>query len=228
MQLIEKDLERDKLSVEDYAALSHCWGNPSAEDKDRFCTTAKNYIQRLQGFSLQDLPRTFRDAVYATQSLGFRFLWIDAICIIQTTDPDLHNSDWEKEARLMEEVFRSASFTLSATSATHWEEGFLPPRTILPISQTDKLSKRWRDGLIRVRSLLPERLGVGPWRPLRHNDFQENVDASPLNKRAWVMQERVLSRRVIHFAREYTYWECGEVVRCDDGRDLRWYEYTDI
>ena len=37
-----------------------------------------------------------------------------------------------------------------------------------------------------------------------------------LNKRGWVLQERVLSRRIIHFTKKHTYWECGEGVRCEN------------
>ena len=36
------------------------------------------------------------------------------------------------------------------------------------------------------------------------------VDRSPLNRRAWVMQERYLSRRIIHYASKQIFWECHE------------------
>ncbi len=39
-------------------------------------------------------------------------------------------------------------------------------------------------------------------------DFERNIDRSPLNDRAWVFQERLLSRHILHFGSEMIYWEC--------------------
>jgi hypothetical protein len=36
------------------------------------------------------------------------------------------------------------------------------------------------------------------------------IDNAPLNDRAWVAQERFLSRRIIHFTNEILFWECQE------------------
>jgi hypothetical protein len=59
---------------ERYITLSHCWGKPTDEEKKRYYTTPKNYQQRLEGFSIHDLPRTFQDAVEIVRALGLRFL----------------------------------------------------------------------------------------------------------------------------------------------------------
>ncbi|CAI0642010.1 unnamed protein product [Colletotrichum noveboracense] len=47
------------------------------------------------------------------------------------------------------------------------------------------------------------------------DDFGRDVDQGELNKRAWVLQERALSRRTIYFTENQTYWECGNGVRCE-------------
>jgi Heterokaryon incompatibility protein (HET) len=62
-----------------YTALSHCWGKPD----DLFTTTKVTLKQRLTGISLEELPRTFLDAVLITQRLGVQYLWIDSLCIVQ-------------------------------------------------------------------------------------------------------------------------------------------------
>ena len=204
LELWEKASRQGELSNRDcYVALSHCWGGPTEEEKNQFCTTGNNYQRRLRGFSMDDLPKTFQDAVRVTRVLGVRFLWIDALCINQT-NPEREDSDWKKEAGHMEEVFSSAYVTIAATSATNWKEGFLMRESIpQPIQAQDDSGELNR---------LPDEL----------NDFKKAVDAGPLNQRAWVLQERVLSRRTIHFTRSHTYWECGKTVRCDDFRELIW------
>jgi hypothetical protein len=40
----------------------------------------------------------------------------------------------------------------------------------------------------------------------------ENFTTSPLNSRAWVFQERLLSARVIHYGKADVFWECRELV----------------
>lgn len=117
MTLVEK-----QLPGEDYLVLSHCWGRPTEEEKKRFCTTRQNYQDRLQGFSCDELPRTFQDAVRVARLLGKQYLWIDALCIIQGPE-----GDWNTEARSMEDIFASAYCTIAASSARGWRNGFLKP-----------------------------------------------------------------------------------------------------
>ncbi|KAH6714513.1 hypothetical protein BKA61DRAFT_360698 [Leptodontidium sp. MPI-SDFR-AT-0119] len=47
-------------------------------------------------------------------------------------------------------------------------------------------------------------------------DFDNDVEKARLNTRAWVMQERFLSRRTIYFGKNQMYWECGEGIYCED------------
>ena len=67
----------------DYLALSHCWGSPTTDEKKKYCTTLENIRRRRKGFTFEDLPKTFQDAVQVTRKLGKHFLWIDSLCIIQ-------------------------------------------------------------------------------------------------------------------------------------------------
>jgi hypothetical protein len=47
-------------------------------------------------------------------------------------------------------------------------------------------------------------------------DFlQENILQTPLNRRAWVMQERMLSPRVIHFGKHQLFWRCQMHTACE-------------
>ena len=104
----------------DYITLSHRWGNPTQKDQDDYSTTEKNHKTRCKGFSRSDLPKTFQDAVEVTRMLGKRYLWIDALCIIQDDGTDLTT-----ELQFMDKIYSSSYCTIAASSASSWKEGFL-------------------------------------------------------------------------------------------------------
>jgi hypothetical protein len=179
-----------------YTALSHRWGNdPPKKEDPRYCTTDGNLIARLNGFSLSELPETFQDAVRVTRELGIGYLWIDSLCIIQW-----NADDWKREAGRMEDVFASAYCTIAATSAIDSNAGFLARNT-----STDT-------EYMHVQDVAGNQVSVCT----HMDDFENDVEQAGLNKRAWVMQERVLAKRTIHFSANQTYWECGEGVHCEN------------
>jgi hypothetical protein len=47
---------------------------------------------RVGGENLESLPKTFRDSIQVTRALGYKYIWIDSLCIIQST------ADWERES----------------------------------------------------------------------------------------------------------------------------------
>lgn len=57
----------------------------------------------METILLSSFPQTLRDAITITKSLGFRYLWIDALCILQDS-----KGDWEKEAAVMGKVYFNA------------------------------------------------------------------------------------------------------------------------
>jgi Heterokaryon incompatibility protein (HET) len=50
--------------------------------------------------------------------------------------------------------------------------------------------------------------------------FDVSVNASNWNSRAWVMQERVLSRRVFYFTKEQVFFECGDAIVNQQGINI--------
>ena len=227
LELWETGSKKVQLSdVDGYVALSHCWGLLTKMEKEQFCTTRENYSRRLKGFSMDDLPKTFKDAVQVTRALGKQHLWIDALCIIQAIEGE-DDSDWKIEARCMEQVFGSAYCTIAASSAEDWTKGFLEWKST-PHSVQDALNafKRWESTPRFVQYAL------GRWKPARFiqdalgrwkstASYTKDVNAALLNQRAWVLQERVLSCRTIHFTKSHTYWECGVYVRCGNFTKLK-------
>ena len=46
---------------------------------------------------------------------------------------------------------------------------------------------------------------------------RDDILFAPLNKRGWVLQELMLSRRTLHFSKHQMYWHCGSLARSADG-----------
>lgn len=65
-----------------YSTLSYCWGQGPHDYK----TTSQNIGGRKNGIYLVHLPKTLRDAIIVTRKLGIKYLWVDALCIIQGKD----------------------------------------------------------------------------------------------------------------------------------------------
>jgi len=175
-----------------YVALSHCWGKPDAEERGRNCTFKGNLEARCRRINLAELGKTFQDAVKVTRALGQRYLWIDSLCIVQE-DTD----DWARESMRMAAVFSSAYYVIAATAADGGDSGFLKSP---PLTQPVVLSTPSGAPLYLCRTI---------------DDFEGDVEDAGLSCRGWVLQERALARRTIHFSAGQTYWECGRGIHCE-------------
>ena len=141
------------------------------------------------------LCKTMHDAVIVTRNLQLKYLWIDALCIVQD---DLE--DWKREAMKMAEIYTQSTITIAASSSPDGDGGCFYPR---PNGPTAQLLWTISDGFP------PEKVS---FRSHQQGSFYSLVDDAPLNQRAWVMQERSLSRRIVHFTTDRLYWECQQVI----------------
>ncbi|KIX10701.1 uncharacterized protein Z518_01785 [Rhinocladiella mackenziei CBS 650.93] len=179
-----------------YLALSHRWGDPA--EHRRFCTIRANHHDFERSIGFDQLPKTFQDAVIVTRGLGVRFLWIDSLCIVQD-DPE----DWESQSKLMEDVFSFAYCTIAAGCARGTTDGFLKPR---PQREFVTLKHNSGDVYYVCKAI---------------DNFRADVEEGELNQRGWVLQERALSHRTIHFTESQVYWECGGGVHCETLTKMR-------
>jgi hypothetical protein len=143
---------------------------------------------------LDNLPKTFQDAVEVTRELGKQYLWIDALCIVQGPD-----GEWESEAGRMERVFANAYCTIAADSAASWKNSFLKP------SLWDQIVPGSADCERVFKSAVDEGyLMKGAW------VVQERV----------LSQHTIhVTKRLTNVS--HTYWECGRGVRCQQFSQLR-------
>jgi len=158
-----------------YLALSHCWGT-----KPIFRLLNSNITELQQSIPFDQLPRTFQHAIGLTGAFGFQYLWIDSLCIIQDSA-----SDWAAESVTMGEVYVNSYCNIAATGAENGEVGLgfkRNPRALRPLE-------------IRIPARPPNSRGVPTGSYYCMDDFwQDGIVKAPLNRRAWVFQERLLSR----------------------------------
>ncbi|KAL5331246.1 hypothetical protein ACEPPN_000775 [Leptodophora sp. 'Broadleaf-Isolate-01'] len=58
---------------------------------------------------------------------------------------------------------------------------------------------------------------------LPRHSFNTSVNKSPLGKRAWVTQERLLSTRTVFYGKDQLHWECAEGAQFnEDGVPVNW------
>ena len=67
-----------------YIALSYVWGNLERTYLRNCKANFKEpYTPRAIRYNDSEVPRTVRDAIITTKNLGYKFLWVDTLCIIQ-------------------------------------------------------------------------------------------------------------------------------------------------
>lgn len=177
---------------ENYMTLSHCWG--TAE----FLTLRKSRLNDMKGgITWSSLPKTFQDAVIVTMWFKIKYLWIDSLCIIQ----DSHR-DWERESILMNRIYKNSFLTIAATRAVDATGGLCVDRNPDAV-QVSRVRAPWSQQPGDDCLLFDHRL------------WEIEVFGSPLLKRAWVCQERLLSPRMLHFGQSQMFWECQEVGACE-------------
>lgn len=190
-----------------YITLSHRWGNG-----DFLKLTTNNLPSLENGLPIRLLRKVFQDALVVAQRMNITFIWIDSLCIIQSGDDQ---ADWEKESEMMEQIYSNSFCNISADWADESNGLFFDRKStmdgpyILKVRQKTARLRDKYDILARFREILTSKSDVDRWHIVCLLDLIEDVVESPLNHRGWVLQERLLAPRVLHFSPEQVTWECA-------------------
>ncbi|KAK1751356.1 heterokaryon incompatibility protein-domain-containing protein [Echria macrotheca] len=185
-----------------YATLSYCWGKSVA-----LKTTASNYSQHLQGIRLDAFPRTLRECIPLCKSLGFRYLWIDALCIIQD-DP----LDWAQQSAAMTAIYHGGSLNIAVTDSVDCDEGVVRETaefsaaigTLRSVQVAGSSSDIEVGDAVNIRVFGLPKPGIHP------------QNESVLYSRGWVLQESLVSVATLFITHNYLVWECCS-ERCEEG-----------
>jgi len=192
VRLVPKDDIND-LGSAHYVTLSHRW-QVSITPK-----LLRDNISRMQrGIDQEALPRTFQEAIFVVRELGIKYLWIDALCIIQDDVADV-----QREIALMGKIYQGALLNIGGLldQGTTKETGvglftMRDPRQHTPFA----VNIRWLGKDLQLR--------------VYGSAAFEEIAKAPLMGRGWVLQERLLSPRSIYFG-EQIHWECTETAACE-------------
>jgi hypothetical protein len=154
-------------------ALSHCWGGNIP------CKTLDAILSVYQKALPDNLPQNFLDAIEVTRALGKKYLWIDALYIIQDSE-----KDWKAEASKMTDYYSNAWVTISAMDAKSSDGGFLRRQSPAALVSPE----------YAIQSLLP--------------DVSKVLPQCCIESRGWCLQEQLFSPALLHFGKDQMFWEC--------------------
>jgi hypothetical protein len=74
------------------------------------------------------LPRTIRDALEVTLSIGDCFLWVDSLCIVQDDDEDR-----DLQIDMMDEIYSNETSTIAAGTGLRKSIGIMSSTSFIQI-----------------------------------------------------------------------------------------------
>jgi len=171
----------------EYFTLSHRW--PA---KPILRLLHQNIAQFQVAIELKSMPLAFQQSIELTRRLGYRYLWIDSLCIIQDDA-----EDWRRESAIMGEIYKGGvcNIAVSNNESTAEENGCFTVRNPLTWLDYERGNICLRSGALTSYQ--------GP--------------SGTLKNRGWVMQERALSPRTVEFGAEQIRWECHTVTENEGG-----------
>jgi hypothetical protein len=172
-----------------YAALSYVWGDYIYARLDN--RTIRTYFdEEALAPDRVNLPQAIIDAMEVTRAVGLQYLWVDALCIKQDDE-----SEKETQIAQMDKIYANAVVTIVAADGKNANS---PLKGVSTERQIDQVVSEVRPD-VNVLIPVPTGKSLAPW-----------------ETRAWTLQEKLLSNRLIVFSGGYMIWHCREVVHFED------------
>jgi hypothetical protein len=184
-----------------YTCLSYCWG------QDQPYKMTRQRLEESNGLlQFDNLPKTIQDAVKVTTNLGYEYLWVDSICIVQDDEQDKL-----EQIPKMSLIYANAVVTIAAATSDNVFGGFLQERNVHDI--TSILPFEHPDG----------RVGAAGLANTTYKEQEKDFSPTPLDDRAWILQERLLASRTLEYRERQLRFFCPSAGNkpgySDGGRD---------
>ncbi|KIJ37195.1 hypothetical protein M422DRAFT_116365, partial [Sphaerobolus stellatus SS14] len=198
-----------------YVAVSYSWGSNDRPDYTLKGSNHTGYLSSIDPTATTlKTAQTIMDAIHITRWLGIKYLWVDALCIIQPekSDPKYYQTpDFHLEAPNMGQYYSKAYLTISAAWINSATDGCFSQTRPQPPSHTIHYHNTKHDvrGKLTIVSLPLEKENLLPQYII--------LDDQYITNRAWTLQERILSPRTLFYGTDQMYWECNEHFSSEDG-----------
>ncbi|KAJ3455290.1 hypothetical protein MRS44_013890 [Fusarium solani] len=178
-----------------YFALSYCWGTDRG--KTVLKTTRDNLPLHLKTIETAKLNRTYIDAMELIRKLGYRYIWIDALCIIQDDRSDFEvECDGDGGCFLPRDAEGAKAVTYRAINQRYRRS----------LESADYFNAHPDSADLTIYP------SFGPW--------IKGINQGPVFRRGWCLQEREMSPRVLHFTKSRILWECRETIASEDAPEM--------
>lgn len=201
--------KRKDLGDTRYIALSHLWG-PQMADSSK--TLTSNIKARLKRIDESTLSKSFLDGIAFARFLNIKYVWIDALCIIQDS-----KKDTKREIPNMHKIYIYSWCTFAASSynITHLKDylgdvgQYLRGQVLSKEASENESLLLLSFNMIMSQMFMPiNKIGNQSYEASRRMQWIDGLNSIPLHGRGWILQERELSIRVFHYSPAITLWEC--------------------
>jgi hypothetical protein len=169
----------------EYFALSYVWGGVECLKATKENISELEKIGALRKRS-SEIPRSILDAMIFVTKLNARYLWVDALCIVQDNATEKHD-----QISLMHEIYAAAYATIVQHTGSDANAG-------LPGVREGSRSRITMQSRISDNILLAQASYVTP----------KFLNSSIHSTRGWTLQEVLLSSRCIHFSSKHITFVC--------------------
>lgn len=158
------------------------------------------------------------DASTVCRVLGLRYLWIDSLCIQQDGD----STDWEEQSQEMSHIFGNSWLTICAPAAKSCLESFLDhidrhSDTIEIEFGAIESQQAQGSFCLRLLTLNGKPGFLDDHLLAMYGPCRRDLELSEWNRRGWVFQERILSRRLLYFGARMIHFQHGDHLISENG-----------
>jgi hypothetical protein len=180
-----------------YVALSYVWGDGGTPSLSLKREPGRTLLDLQKEIKWLELTLTHQQAIQVARELGYNYIWIDALCVIQEDN----GSDWEIEAPLLPKTYGNADLTIMAGRSDDYRKGFLNP-TFIPVVQPAQISVSSPSNQVADQCWF---------------SFPRARTIGIAGTRGWCFQEALMSRRMIIYGEQQLSFRCRENHYFEDG-----------